>query len=82
MTHLIKYEPVKASSHRDNKENIGQVTGVKQQKLQHRLENTETRNTWTPGDHFLQRFNRRRCTSRSMMGEAILLFQLTVFRSE
>lgn len=82
MTHLIKYEPVKASSHRDDKENIGQITAVKQQKLQHRLENTDTRNTWTPGGHFLQRFNSRQRTSRSMMGEAILLFQLTVLRSE
>lgn len=34
---LVKDEPVKSSSHGDSEENIGQISSIKQQKLQHGL---------------------------------------------
>lgn len=38
---LVKDEPVESSSHSDSEENIGQISSVEQQKLQHCLEQEE-----------------------------------------
>lgn len=38
---LVKDEPVKSSSHGDSEENIGQISSIKQQKLQHGLRQRE-----------------------------------------
>lgn len=64
-TNLVKDEPIESSSHSDCEENIGQISSVKQQKLQHCLEQEE-------GEEERQRQKERETNITSMIYMNIL----------